>query len=277
MQSGKSIDELFKDGKLATITFVTSDASFAIPLEQVLYIEKDVKRNLQVNALDEFNHEVITFQNNTVQLFDFNKLMGSENHQQMMTRLIAKLDEMEQQHRDWLDALESSLKNNTPFTKALDPAKCAFGIWYNQFETDNEELAEVLSRFDAPHKKLHGLAKTLLEINKTDHEKALSKLAEERLSTLAELVHLFHLTKERALSSIRPIILFVEHNEGKITAMRLDNINDIVTFDRKVFSQDNSSEGIMKNKSRDFVVEGFLRDGENPPSLLINCQPLRGA
>lgn len=275
MQSGKSIDELFKDGKLAAITFVTSEASFAIPLEQVLYIEKDVKRNLQVNDLDEFNHEVITFQNNTVQLFDFNKLMGSENHQKMMTRLVAKLDEMEQQHKDWLDALETSLKENTPFTKALDPDKCEFGAWYKQFETDNEELAEVLSRFDEPHKKLHSLAKMLLELNKTDHQKALAKLTEERLDTLAELVHLFHQTKERALSSIRPIILFVEHNEGKITAMRLDNINDIVTFDRKVFSQDNSSEGIMKNRSRDFVVEGFLRDGENPPSLLINCQPLR--
>jgi hypothetical protein len=275
MASGKSIDELFKDGKLAAITFVTSEAAFAIPLEQVLYIEKDVKRNLQVNDLDEFNHEVITFQNNTVQLFDFNKLMGSENHQQMMMRLIAKMDEMEQQHKEWLDALEESLKENIPFTKALDPAKCAFGAWYNQFETDNEELAEVLSRFDKPHKKLHGLAKTLLELNKTDRAKALAILAQERLETLAELTHLFQLTKERALSSIRPIILFVEHNQGKVTAMRLDNINDIVTFDRKVFSKDDSNEGIMKNKSRDFRIEGFLRNGEKPPSLLINCQPLQ--
>lgn len=275
MDSGKSIDELFKNGKLAAITFVTSEAAFAIPLEQVLYIEKDVKRNLQVNDLDEFNHEVITFQNNTVQLFDFNKLMGSENHQQMMMRLVNKLDEMEQQHKDWLDALEEALTTNTPFTKALDPNKCAFGVWYNQFETDNEELAEALSRFEKPHKKLHGLAKALLEMNKTNHEKALQILTQERLDTLAELIHLFHLTKERALSSIRPIILFVEHNHGKVTAMRLDNINDIVTFDRKVFSKDDSKDGIMKNKSRDFKIEGFLRDGENPPSLLINCQPLQ--
>jgi hypothetical protein len=275
MTSGKTVDALFKDGKLAAITFATSEASFAIPLEQVLYIEKDVKRNLQVSALDEFNHEVITFQNNTVQLYDFNRLMGSENHQQTMAKLISKLDEMEQQHKDWLDALEQSLKENIPFNKALDPHKCAFGVWYNQFKTDNEELSEVLSRFDKPHKKLHGLARTLLDINKTDHEKALKLLAQERLDTLAELIHLFHLTKERATTSIRPIILFVEHNNAKVTAMRLDNINDIVTFDRKVFSLDDSSEGIMKNKSRDFKIEGFLRNKDNPPCLLINCQPFR--
>ena len=273
--AGKSIDDLFKEGKLTAITFVTSEAAFAVPLEQVLYIEKDVKRNLQVNDLEEFNHEVITFQNNTVQLYDFNRLMGSENHQQAMARLVAKLDEMEQQHKDWLDSLETSLKDNVPFTKALDPRKCAFGLWYNNFETENDELAEVLSRFDEPHKKLHGLAKELLELNKTDHDKALAILTEERLSTLAELIHLFHLTKERALSSVRPIILFVEHNQGKVTALRLDNINDILTFDRKVFSRDDSSDGILKSKGRDFVVEGFLRDGENAPLMLINCQPFK--
>ncbi|WP_197482976.1 CZB domain-containing protein, partial [Oleiphilus sp. HI0128] len=181
--SGKNIDSLFHDGTLAAITFMTADAAFAIPLEQVLYIEKDVKRNLQVNELDEFNHEVITFQNNTVQLYDFNQLIGSENHQTLMNNLVAKLNEMEQQHRDWLDALESSLKNNTPFTKALDPNKCAFGMWYNQFETDIEELKEALLRFDEPHKKLHGLAETLLNLNQTDHDEAMKILNTERQTT----------------------------------------------------------------------------------------------
>ena len=149
-----------------------------------------------------------------------------------------------------------------------------FGVWCKQFETDNGELAEALSRFDAPHNKLHNLAEQLLELNNSDHNQALEILNQERTNTLAELIHLFHLTKERALSSVRPIILFVEHNKGKVTALRLDNINDIITFNRKVFSHDNSSEGILKNRDRDFIVEGFLRDGENAPLMLINCQPI---
>ena len=270
---GKDIESLFNDKKLSAITFSTSDASFAIPLEQVLYIEKDVQRNLQVDELEEFNHGVITFQNNTVQLFDFNKLLGSENYQQMIKSMVLKLDDMEQQHKDWLDELENSLKTNTQFTKALDSNKCEFGQWCNSFKTDNEELTEVLQRFEAPHKKLHGLAKTLLGLNQTDHEKAMEILSQERLSTLAELVHLFQLTKERALSSVRPIIIFVEHNGGKVTALRLDNINDIVTFEQNNFCRDDSAEGILKSKNDDFVIEGFLRDGDSAPLMLINCQP----
>jgi hypothetical protein len=273
--SGKHIDSLFKDDLLPAITFVTADASFAIPLEQVLYIEKDVRRNLQVNELDEFNHEVITFQNNTVQLFDFNQLIGSENHQRTMNNLVSTLDEMEQQHREWLDSLEASLKNNTPFSKALDHAKCAVGMWLDKFETDNEELKEVLQRFNEPHRKLHDLAGELLNLNQSDPEEAMKVLHQERIGTLGDLIHLFHLTKERALSSIRPIILFVEHNGGKVTALRLDNINDIVTFNKKVFCSDDSADGIMRSKSEDFVIEGFLRDGNEAPLMLINCQPQR--
>lgn len=271
--SNSHIDSLFKDNKLSVITFSTNDAAFAIPLEQVLYIEKDVKRNIQVKELKEFNHEVITYQNDTVQLYDFNRLVGSSNHQENMEQLIAKLDEMEQAHRDWLDALEEAISQNSPFTKELSPDKCIFGMWYNQFETDNEELKEVFERFDEPHKKLHGLAGDLLKLAETDQAQALQRLEQERHSTLAELIHIFQLAKERALTSIRPIILFVEHQQGKITALRLDNINDIVEYDRKSFSEDSSTEGIMKKREEDFVIEGFLRSGNSAPLMLINCKP----
>lgn len=271
------IDSLFKDNKLAVITFSTNDASFAIPLEQVLYIEKDVKRNIQVNELKEFNHEVITFQNDTVQLYDFNRLVGSSNHQEIMEDLINKLNEMENQHVEWLNALEESLIKNVPFTKQIDPNQCDFGRWYNNFETDNEELKEVFLKFDEPHKKLHGLAKELLVMRETDAEKALKILDQERLTTLSQLVHLFQLAKERALNTVRPIILFVEHNDGKVTALRLDNINDIVEYDRQAFSHDDSTDGIMKKKEEDFVIEGFLRNGNNAPLMLINCKPVRAA
>lgn len=266
------VDTLFKDGKLSVITFSTTDASFAIPLDQVLYIEKDVKRNIQLNELDQFNHEVITFQNQTVQLYDFNRLIGCENHQQAMQNFVSLLDNMEQQHVSWLDALEESVLNNTPFNKALDPTKCDFGRWYEQFKTDNEELAEVMERFDAPHRKLHGVAKGILSTNKTDHEQAMKMLQLERATTLSELIVLFQLAKERAKTSVRPIILFVEHGDAKITALRLDNINDIVTYNRSSFSKDDSTEGVMKNKNEDFVIEGYLRNGNEAPLMLINCR-----
>jgi len=270
--TSRPVDTLFKNNQLSVITFATADASFAIPLDQVLYIEKDVKRNIQLGELDQFNHEVITFQNKTVQLYDFNQLIGSKNHRQTMETLVSQLDEMEQQHVAWLEALEHSIRTDEPFEKALDPSQCQFGKWYQQFKTDNEDLAEVMARFDAPHRHLHGIAENLLTLGKTDPKAARQRLETERSTTLSELIHLFHMAKERAMTSVRPIIIFVEHAGGKVTALRLDNIDDIVTYNRADFNDEDSSEGLLKRKNEDFVIEGFLRNGDKAPLMLINCK-----
>lgn len=271
--SGQNIDSLFKNDQISVITFSTREATFAIPLEQVKYIEKDVKRNIKVGKLDRFNHEVITYQNNAVPLFDFSLLTGSRSQFEENKELISMLNDREKDHRDWMDALDSAIKKNTPFTKATDHNKCAFGVWYNQFSTNDSDLKEVLDKFDEPHKRIHALAETLLNLAKQDQEQALRTLDKERNTTLAELLRLFETARERVRNSDRPIIVFVEQNNNQVGALRLDNIQDIESFSRNNFSRDTSTEGIMKRNETDFVIEGFLRNGDSAPCMLINCQP----
>lgn len=272
--SGQNIESLFKDDQISVITFSTREATFAIPLEQVKYIEKDVKRNIKVGKLDRFNHEVITYQNNAVPLFDFSILTGSRSQFEENKELISMLNEREKDHRDWMDALNTAIKNNTPFTKATDHNECAFGVWYNQFSTNDSDLKEVLEKFDEPHKRIHALAESLLTLAKQDQALALTTLEKERNTTLAELLRLFETARERVRNSDRPIIVFVEQNNNEISALRLDNIQDIESFSLKNFSRDTSTEGIMKRNETDFVIEGFLRNGDSAPCMLINCQPV---
>jgi hypothetical protein len=166
--SGQSIESLFKNDQISVITFSTREATFAIPLEQVKYIEKDVKRNIQLGQLDKFNHEVITYQNSAVALFNFSTLTGSRSQTEEVKELISLFDEKEKDHRDWMDALEKSINDDTPFTKATDPDKCAFGLWFNDFKTNDDDLKEVLEKFDTPHRAIHSLAESLLTLAKQD-------------------------------------------------------------------------------------------------------------
>lgn len=271
--SGQNIESLFVNNQISVITFSTREATFAIPLEQVKYIEKDVKRNIKVGELDRFNHEVITYQNSAVPLFDFSALTGSCSQLDEIKNLVTLFNEKEKDHRDWMEALENAIKNDTPFTKATDPNKCAFGVWYNAFATNDSDLKEVLEKFDTPHKRIHSLAESLIALSKLDKTKALEKLNKERNTTLAELLRLFETARERVKNSDRPIIVFVEQNNHEVGALRLDNIRDIETYELKNFSRDTSTEGIMKKNDTDFTIEGFLRSGDAPPCMLINCQP----
>eukprot|EP00764_Aduncisulcus_paluster_P004363 gnl/Carplike_NY0171/17057_a26085_71.p1 GENE.gnl/Carplike_NY0171/17057_a26085_71~~gnl/Carplike_NY0171/17057_a26085_71.p1 ORF type:complete len:128 (+),score=3.76 gnl/Carplike_NY0171/17057_a26085_71:54-437(+) len=73
-------------------------------------------------------------------IFDLGIVLNNHSTKDTNAELSDLLVEREKDHLDWLDALENSLVTGAPFTKATDPDKCAFGRWYNNFETDNEDL-----------------------------------------------------------------------------------------------------------------------------------------
>ncbi len=275
--SGQSLQQLFNEGRLSVITFSTRDATFAIPLEQVRYIEKDVERNIKVDSQKSFNHEVITYQNRAIPLYDFCHLTGSTSAIDYGRHLLERLSVSEEQHLDWINALEESLKNKTPFTQATDPNKCQFGQWYNTFKADDEDLAEVMEKFDEPHRRLHGVAKELIQLAETDQSEAMARFRRERNGTFGQLMRLFEHARERVTAAIRPIIVFVDQGNNKISALRLDNIKDIQNYGMEDFSDDESTEGIMQRKQEEFKVEGYLRNGNKAPFILINCQPAKAS
>lgn len=271
--SAQAPKHLFTDGRLSVITFSTRDATFAIPLEQVRYIEKDVERNIKVDAHTSFNHEVITYQNRAIPLYDFCHLTGSTSAIDYGQKLLGHLNQSEEQHTEWINDLEHALKTKTPFTKTTDPNKCAFGIWYNSFKANDEDLAEVMDKFDEPHKKLHAMAGELIRLAEKDQQEALSRFKRERNNTFGQMIRLFEHARERVKAGIRPIIVFVDQGSNKISALRLDNIKDIQNYGLEDFSNDESTEGIMHRKQEEFKVEGYLRNGNKAPFILINCQP----
>jgi len=263
---------LFKDNKLSVITFSTKDASFAIPLQQVLYIEKDVKRNIQLDELNSFNHEVITYQNSTVELYDFNKLIGAQDHHSRMLELIQELDDFTHAYSNWVEHIELSIKSGAnagaPPQKAIDFIK-----WAEHYSNTNSntELVEVINALVAPARELHKELDRICQLI-SHAEQATTLLKRTLESSFKTLLNHIQQAKERAENSIRPIILFVEHDEGRVSALRLDNIQDIVNYDWNNFSLDSSSEGLMKQHQEDYHIEGFLRNDDKAPLMLINCK-----
>lgn len=268
--SEESAYALFKDNKLSVITFSTREASFAIPLQQVLYIEKDVKRNIQLDELNSFNHEVITYQNGTVELYDFNKLIGSDDHQSRMSALISELDDFGNAYTQWIDQLESAIQNGS--NAPSKPSKVEELIkWARAYSNSNLELTEVINGLVEPTSDLQKELERVCQVC-TNKDQAYLLLRRVQENALKAFQNHLQQAKERAENSIRPIILFVEHDNKRVTALRLDNIKDIVDYDWSNFSTDDSSDGLMKQRKADYHIEGFLRNEDRAPLMLINCK-----
>ncbi len=170
---------------------------------------------------------VINLRGKVIPVMDLRIRMGMESMSVEVNKLIQLLDQREQDHKNWMKELESSVRENREFKLATDPHKCAFGKWYDNYETGNNILASCLAKFDVPHKKIHSIAinvKTAEE--KKDFDLAYEIINQTKEKELSEILKLFSEARTLLKESIREIALVLEW-ENKIMAVGVDSVKTV--------------------------------------------------
>ena len=254
------------------LTFRTGEMHFAISAVHVRYITAQFGAERKVHRPDGKQIRVFQFENHNVSCFDFADIVGVESRAEGCAELKQLLEQRRQDHIDWLEALEQSLKNDTPFTKATDPHQCAFGKWYDSFTADDEALAHILAAFDAPHKRLHSLAERLLDMD--DRDKALAILENERSITLHSLLDLFDDAQNCLNDMQRKVAVIVDVNQ-KLFAIELEQIDDLVYFSE---NQLDSSRDLCKELPiKADIISTFYHQDQSPLYLVIDPHKLVAA
>lgn len=141
--------------------------------------------------------------------------------------LAQTLPQRRQDHIDWMAALEHSLVNDQPFAKARSPYECAFGKWFYAFRSQDRRLALLLSQFEYPHARIHGLADRLLaRAEAGERAAALAEFHSEKESTLAQLLSLFDQVLVMLPTLKRPVALILNQG-GQRLALGVDRVLDI--------------------------------------------------
>lgn len=151
----------------------------------------------------------------------------------------------EQDHIDWLSELEHCASSGAPFTKALDPSKCAFGKWYDSLfenESDLEAvtggstiLKRICQDFDEPHKRIHAVAEKVLELAKSGDLAAATKRIEEvRNTELSKLKKLFADFLANYSAQRQPSYVAVSC-DGVEFALVVDSVDSVVQLDSAEF------------------------------------------
>ncbi len=255
---------------ISAFTFYLSDNLYALESANVLSVKDDSDniQNLPVKGQGILG--VYKYLETVVPVFDYARLIGVDSGQQVMQTLIENLEAREKDHIEWLDALEKSITDDVLFTKAMDPHQCAFGKWYDQFETRDETLREILVKFDAPHNRIHSLAEKLLSLrDQKKQDEALEILKVERHTTLRRLRSLFSQAREQVQGAMRPVIIFVtKDGVVPIFGILIDEINDVVEYN----GSDKQSDivfGQQNDETADLFSGMYVKD-EGPDSIICN-------
>ena len=134
------------------------------------------------------------------------------------TSTVAELDDFtnmlsqrEQDHKNWLDELDASIKEEREFTLTTDPNMCAFGKWFNNYETDDLSARAILRKFERPHRRIHAIAHKVEQLQAVgDFNGAAEIVAEAKKKDLQVMIKLFASINQHMRDAAREIAMIVE-------------------------------------------------------------------
>ncbi|MBI4800119.1 MAG: chemotaxis protein CheW [Desulfarculus sp.] len=170
---------------------------------------------------------MINLRGQVMPLVDLRSRLGMATSRSDKDSLVQMLEQREQDHKNWLAELEASVRERRSFRLTTDPHQCAFGKWYDAFQTDDLRLSGHLLKFDAPHQRVHQVGKEVIDLMaRKEHEAALALIDRTRDTTLGKLVTLFGEVREIVRKSQTEIAL-VTQRQGRLLAVTVDAVDAV--------------------------------------------------
>jgi len=166
----------------------------------------------------------------------------------------------EQDHKNWIAELEACARDNRAFTKATDPNQCAFGKWYNALKVNNHILADVLQKFDAPHKLIHASALEVISYLKDKRrEDALAVVERVKNGPFRQMMALFQEFGSTMAESFREIAIVLEATNQvyAVTADAVESVEEIALEDLPLNAEGGQNglvEKVGRRKDNELVM-----------------------
>ena len=168
---------------------------------------------------------VIPFRGGNVPLFDLRVCFGDQARGAETEELVNTMALRKQDHINWLNKLKDEIHGDKPITVQTDPHKCAFGKWYDQFQSDNLNLSAYMRRFDTPHKEIHRVAVDAeAMINSGQSQQARALVERTETGVLQRLLELFDGIAEQVRKYLLEYAIILQVG-GEVFAMAVDDIN----------------------------------------------------
>lgn len=261
-----SLANLHTDNRRA-LTFPIGNSMYGIDVSNILSFSDSFNEiEYSTDHIDGFVG-FLDFRTTLVQVFECATSLAQSKSRDTITALISEISQYQQQHIEWLDALERSIVNGEAFTLSRDPYNCAFGQWYYAYETKDEGLKALLDKIKQPHEEIHQLGERLLAMAANGQQQAaVDTLQLERQTNLKKLLRTLENIKEYLSNSIHPIVLHLtKDGHTPWFSMVLDNIGDIIDY--SPVTMDN-----LRQIDQSAPIEGYVRDPAGNSFMMLSLQ-----
>ena len=210
---------------------------------------------------------VIDFRGRSIQLIDTRVMLGMSSINDDVENFKKIMHQRYEDHLNWINTLEETVKSDQEFTLTTDPHACAFGKWYDNYDSQNTNIMflSTFSKFDKPHKEIHAIAdkaKNLIKKNKKDE--AIALIDSVKNTELKQMLNLFKDIETAYEDSRKEIVVVIGEEDSCIglSVDRIEAIEPLTEFDEELIKESITSTEYLSGyaKRKDGSVAFILND-----------------
>lgn len=186
---------------------------------------------------------VMDLRSSLVPILDLRLEMGMPTMHDETNAVIEMFEQRERDHVNWINELDSSVRQEREFKLATDPHQCAFGKWFDQLMADEDELhrftngnlalTQALRSFGEPHQRIHAIS---IEVSRLvalgQIEEALALIEQTRSTVLGSMVKLFEHTRT-LVRQLRKSLIIVLECDDDLLGVVVDGVQTVREIDRE--------------------------------------------
>lgn len=215
------------------IIFTIGESDYALEVASVDRIDQIPKLTPIPNA-HPFIEGLMTYQDHTLKVVSFRKMTNITSHEEQM---LTFFNQVIAGHKNWVNALEASLRDGVPFKLALDPHACQLGKWIYFYQAHDPEVLAIIRALIPVHARLHEAGAQLLQHNSVNHEETMQRYTKEIVNgvyveTMRLLGEMVRKSAEVSIQSQKILVYRAQQgNDGEMFALKVDGIKDIIAID----------------------------------------------
>ncbi len=245
------------------VTFTVNAQNYCISSEFV--IQMIIKCTVTpVPHSPTYNLGIANVRGENFPIIDLRNLFGLNT----LEESIDAFSSMKEKHLNWISKLEECMSTGAYFDLPRNPSKCSFGLWYENFSTENISINYILGKIDKPHKEMH-IQADIIDTCKARGDMAGANAAFERAQYLCQqvIVPLLDSLIEAYITATKGMIILLKKDEKKL-GLLADNITSIESFEG---AKKNSSA--LQDDSSEYV-ENIIYTGDDRVFLEIDTDAM---
>ena len=258
-QTEEMVDEII----YPSITFKIEEDIYAISSKYVKTIMQMPKYKKIPNA-NPIISGVFMLRDLTVPMLDLRKAFGVKTVEDECREFAEELEKRKDDHINWIAELKRCTSTGEKFTLTTDPHQCAFGRWYDKYESNHNMVNAHLNQILLPHEKLHKSAEIIEEcIKNGEQDKAREVLDKAENLYMPRILQLIEETESIYREAYRQMVLVLSDDENTLgvvvdEVVSVENLSDAGGEKAiREFNNTNYIDGIKLSEKTNEIVIGL--------------------